>query len=123
MKSKFHYLCIVTAAICAVACCDNPGAKDKTTAAAVVLPGEQAPLMDEGQNNVGGTAADRDTVGRAARMKAMLEEMNMIRTVHFNDLTMSDPFIYPDPETETYYLTSSGGRMYKSKDLVMWEGP
>jgi hypothetical protein len=30
---------------------------------------------------------------------------------------MSDPFVYPDPETKTYYLTSSGGRMYKSKDL------
>ena len=28
---------------------------------------------------------------------------------------MSDPYIYPDPETKTYYLTSSGGRMWKSK--------
>ena len=36
---------------------------------------------------------------------------------------MSDPFIYPHPETQTYYLTSSGGWMYKSKDLKMWTGP
>ena len=89
----------------------------------VVEPGEQAPLMDEGQKNFGGSAADRDTAGRAARMRARMAEMNKIRTVHFNDLSMSDPYIYPDESTKTYYLTSSGGRMYKSKDLVMWEGP
>lgn len=56
-------------------------------------------------------------------MRRMREEMNKIRTVHFNDLSMSDPFIIPDPETQTYYLTSTGGRLYKSKDLVWWEGP
>ena len=56
-------------------------------------------------------------------MRARMAEMNKIRTVHFNDLSMSDPYIYPDETTKTYYLTSSGGRMYKSKDLVMWEGP
>lgn len=90
--------------------------------AEVVLPGEQAPLADPGQKNFGGSAT-ADTTGRAARLKAMREEMNKIRTVHFNDLTMSDPYIYADEATKTYYLTSSGGRMYKSKDLVMWEGP
>jgi hypothetical protein len=36
------------------------------------------------------------------------------KTVHFNDLIMSDPFIYPHKETQTYYLTCSGGWMYKS---------
>lgn len=36
---------------------------------------------------------------------------------------MSDPYIYAEPSSKTYYLTSSGGRMYRSKDLVMWEGP
>lgn len=90
--------------------------------AEVVLPGEQAPLADPGQKNFGGSATT-DTTGRAARLKAMREEMNKIRTVHFNDLSMSDPYIYADEATKTYYLTSSGGRMYKSKDLVMWEGP
>lgn len=104
--------------------CNTSPKQEETTAHEVVLPGEQAPPMDAGQNNFGGSAADRgDTTGRAARLKARMEEMNKIRTVHFNDLTMSDPYIYPDPETKTYYLTSSGGRMWKSKDLVMWEGP
>ena len=122
---------IMTAALAAgtlalASCGNNP---DSTTAQQTaghktVLPGEQAPPMDAGQNNFGGSAADRgDTTGRAERLRQRAAEMNRIRTVHFNDLTMSDPYIYPDPETKTYYLTSSGGRMWKSKDLVMWEGP
>ena len=91
----------------------------------VILPGEQAPLADPGQKNFGGMipSGPIDTAARNAAIRARMAEMNKIRTVHFNDLSMSDPFIYPDPETKTYYLTSSGGRMYKSKDLVMWEGP
>ena len=104
--------------------CSTSPKQEETAAHEVVLPGEQAPPMDPGQNNFGGSAADRgDTTGRAERLRQRAAEMNRIRTVHFNDLTMSDPYIYPDPETKTYYLTSSGGRMWKSKDLVMWEGP
>ena len=107
-------------------CGNNPDSAtaQQTAGHKTVLPGEQAPPMDPGQNNFGGSAADRgDTTGRAERLRQRAAEMNRIRTVHFNDLTMSDPYIYPDPETKTYYLTSSGGRMWKSKDLVMWEGP
>lgn len=90
-----------------------------------ITPVQQAPPADRGQNNFGGTHSN-DTTGRAARMRAMREREarnNQVRTMHFNELSMSDPFIYPDPETKTYYLTSSGGRMYKSKDLAQWEGP
>lgn len=113
----------VLAALMLAGCSTSPK-QEETAAHEVVLPGEQAPPMDAGQNNFGGSAADRgDTTGRAERLRQRAAEMNRIRTVHFNDLTMSDPYIYPDPETETYYLTSSGGRMWKSKDLVMWEGP
>ncbi|HYQ59391.1 MAG TPA: glycoside hydrolase family 43 protein [Draconibacterium sp.] len=46
-----------------------------------------------------------------------------VRTVHFDDLRMSDPYILADPVTKMYYLTSSGGRMWKSEDLKMWTGP
>ena len=110
-------------AVMAAACCNTQQTAEKV----VVEPGEQAPLADPGQKNFGGSAVipstPADTAGMAARRKAMMEEMNKIRTVHFNDLSMSDPFIIPDPETKTYYLTSTGGRLYKSKDLVWWEGP
>ena len=33
---------------------------------------------------------------------------------------MSDPFIFADEKTKTYYLTGSGGRFYKSPDLKTW---
>lgn len=45
------------------------------------------------------------------------------RIQKLEDMSMSDPFIYPDPETQTYWLTSTGGSLYKSKDLQNWEGP
>ena len=93
-----------------------------TSLTAQILPGEQAPPADPGQKNFGGMQMG-DTTGLAARMRARLAEMNRIRTVSFDELSMSDPFIYPDPQTHTYYLTSSGGRMWKSKDLKTWTGP
>ena len=88
-----------------------------------IEPVEQAPRADPGQNNFGGTVsanpqAPRDTAGMAAAMRARMEAMNQIRTVHFNDLSMSDPYILADEATKTYYLTSSGGRQYRSKDLI-----
>ena len=99
------------------------------SASAQILPGEQAPPANPGQRNFGGfqrpnrERQNRDTTGMAAMMRARMAEMNRIRTLSFDELSMSDPFIYPDPVTKTYYLTSSGGRMYKSKDLKTWEGP
>ena len=127
MKLAFIMTAALAAGTLALASCGNnpdSATAQQTAGHKTVLPGEQAPPMDPGQNNFGGSAADRgDTTGRAERLRQRAAEMNRIRTVHFNDLTMSDPYIYPDPETKTYYLTSSGGRMWKSKDLVMWEGP
>lgn len=46
-----------------------------------------------------------------------------IRTVHLDELSQSDPYILADPITRMYYMTGSGGRMYRSPDLKMWEGP
>ena len=122
MKKTFRFLFMASAAMFAASCCNAPQEESKPEVK-VVLPGEQAPLADPGQKSFGGLINPGDTAGQAARRRARMAEMNKIRTIHFNDLTMSDPFIIPDPETNTYYLTSSGGRLYKSKDLVWWEGP
>ncbi|MBK8946136.1 MAG: family 43 glycosylhydrolase [Ignavibacteriae bacterium] len=46
-----------------------------------------------------------------------------MKTIVLDSLIMSDPFIFPDKNTQTYYLTSSGGNIYKSKDLKTWTGP
>ena len=110
-----------TAILMAVASCATHKVQKSSTQYPKIQPVEQAPPADRGQNNFGGTHTT-DTTGRAARLRAMRQAQNVVRTVHFNELSMSDPFIYPDPETKTYYLTSSGGRMWKSKDLVTWEG-
>ena len=123
MKTKAFSFIALAAAVLA-GCGTNNAPVPAQPDPVKIEPGEQAPLADPGQKNFGGSAmANRDTTGMAERMRRMREEQNRIRTVHFNDLSMSDPYIYPDPVTKTYYLTSSGGRQWRSKDLVMWEGP
>jgi GH43 family beta-xylosidase len=46
-----------------------------------------------------------------------------VKTYHLDEINMSDPFVLADNNTKTYYMTGTGGLMYKSKDLRMWEGP
>ncbi len=61
--------------------CSTSPKQEETAAHEVILPGEQAPPMDAGQNNFGGSAADRgDTTGRAERLRQRAAEMNRIRT-------------------------------------------
>ena len=49
--------------------------------------------------------------------------MNTIRKVELKDISMSDPYILADPQTKMYYMTGTGGRLWKSADLKTWEGP
>lgn len=44
-------------------------------------------------------------------------------TAPLDSLTISDPFILADDATGMYYLTGSGGNLWKSADLKTWEGP
>lgn len=47
-----------------------------------------------------------------------------IRTnVPLDSIRLSDPFILADENTSTYYMTGTGGRLWKSKDLNTWTGP
>lgn len=124
---KRHFLAAIPAISIALLASCNGNVPQQPVEPEVIEPVQQAPPADPGQNNFGGSAIARpqgpvDTTGMAARMKAMREAQNQIRTVHFNDLSMSDPYIYADEATQTYYLTNSGGRQYRSKDLVNWEG-
>ena len=119
MKTPLPYLALALLASCTTTPSSDAPVKPERVK---IAPVEQAPPADLGQNNFGGTHTN-DTTGRAARLKAMREAQNKLRTIPFSELSMSDPFIYPDPETQTYYLTSSGGRMWKSQDLNTWTGP
>ena len=40
-----------------------------------------------------------------------------------DSIRLSDPFVFADTKTKTYYMTGTGGMLWKSKDLAMWEGP
>lgn len=43
--------------------------------------------------------------------------------VPLDSIIMSDPAIIADNATKTYYMTGTGGMMWKSKNLKLWDGP
>ena len=43
--------------------------------------------------------------------------------VPLNSIRLSDPCILADKETSTYYMTGTGGMLWKSSDLRKWTGP
>lgn len=43
--------------------------------------------------------------------------------VPLDSIVLSDPCILPDRATMTYYMTGTGGKLWKSKDLRYWDGP
>ena len=45
------------------------------------------------------------------------------KNIPLDSIRLSDPFIMPDSETKQYYMTGTGGLMWKSKDLKRWDGP
>jgi len=62
-------------------------------------------------------------VVRSPRVSASVRETREITTSTLDEMSMSDPYIFADKATKTYYLTGSGGCIYKSKDLKNWMGP
>lgn len=43
--------------------------------------------------------------------------------IPLDSIRLSDPFILADKASSTYYMTGTGGRLWKSKDLKKWTGP
>lgn len=46
-----------------------------------------------------------------------------VRTMPIDSMVMSDPCILADDATKMYYMTGTGGMLWKSPDLKMWTGP
>jgi len=46
-----------------------------------------------------------------------------VKLTPIDSIRLSDPFILADNTTNSYYMTGTGGMMWKSSDLKMWEGP
>jgi beta-xylosidase len=52
------------------------------------------------------------------------QNQDTIRTnVPLDSIRLSDPAILADSKTKMYYMTGTGGKLWKSKDLKLWEGP
>ncbi|GAB4002029.1 glycoside hydrolase family 43 protein [Spirosoma daeguense] len=57
-------------------------------------------------------------------LKAQDGRVREVRTnVPLDSIRLSDPFILADRPTNTYYMTGTGGMLWKSKDLAFWDGP
>jgi beta-xylosidase len=69
------------------------------------------------------TNKSNTTIPRMRWTSASVTEPREIITTSLDSMSMSDPYILADDATKTYYLTGSGGCIYKSKDLKTWTGP
>lgn len=45
------------------------------------------------------------------------------KDIPLDSIRLSDPFILADRKTNMYYMTGTGGLLWKSKDLKLWDGP
>jgi hypothetical protein len=96
-------------------------AQDHTRVKNPAARGEQAPPADPGQNGFGGPIVPGPS-GQVAPVRPPRVEPKF-GTVSLDEISMSDPFVYADEKSHTYHLTGSGGRLYRSKDLMTWTGP
>jgi len=60
------------------------------------------------------------TVLSASSLFAQTPDHKLTRT---EDIRLSDPFILADQASGMYYMTGTGGMLWKSSDLKLWEGP
>lgn len=48
---------------------------------------------------------------------------NIRKNVPLDSIQLSDPYILADSKTNMYYMTGTGGLLWKSKNLKFWDGP
>lgn len=48
---------------------------------------------------------------------------NIRHNIPLDSIRLSDPCILADKKTNMYYMTGTGGLLWKSKDLKLWTGP
>ena len=49
--------------------------------------------------------------------------MSVRKNVPLDSIRLSDPAILADESSKTYYMTGTGGMVWRSPDLKLWEGP
>ncbi|MCM1451910.1 MAG: glycoside hydrolase family 43 protein [Clostridium sp.] len=58
-----------------------------------------------------------------AVVAAAFAQRRGVRQAPLDSIVLSDPCILADEATGMYYMTGTGGMLWKSPDLKMWEGP
>ncbi len=53
----------------------------------------------------------------------LFSQSRLRENVPLDSIRLSDPFILADKNTATYYMTGTGGMLWKSRDLQKWTGP
>lgn len=56
-------------------------------------------------------------------ISAQNREQRFRENIPLDTIRLSDPFILADKKTNTYYMTGTGGMLWKSNDLEKWTGP
>jgi len=56
-------------------------------------------------------------------LPAFAQNRTVQKDVPLDSIHLSDPFILADKKTNQYYMTGTGGLLWKSKDLKKWTGP
>jgi hypothetical protein len=49
--------------------------------------------------------------------------LTVSKNIPLDSIVLSDPCILADTKTNMYYMTGTGGMLWKSNDLKLWEGP
>ncbi|QKJ32571.1 family 43 glycosylhydrolase [Mucilaginibacter mali] len=52
-----------------------------------------------------------------------MRQMEPKKNIPLDSIRLSDPFIMADSKTNMYYMTGTGGLLWKSKDMKLWDGP
>ncbi len=59
----------------------------------------------------------------ATLLPVIAKEPTVRHGVPTDSIILSDPCVLADSATMTYYMTGTGGLLWKSKDLSLWDGP
>ena len=57
------------------------------------------------------------------KTQAQTRTFEVRHNVPLDSIRLSDPAILADQKTKMYYMTGTGGMMWRSPDLKLWEGP
>lgn len=114
MKALTRALAVGLVAILLAGRAQPAAAQAHTRVKVPAVPGEQAPPADPGQNNFGAPIARPGPGGQRPPGPPRRPEPKF-GTVPLGEIAMSDPFVFPDEKTRTYYLIGSGGASTRAR--------